>query len=352
MRCKTFTTLGCIGLGAGLLGWYDRFHLTVGLPLLGLALFGSLWLHKRLHPEADEAGEALDVEPDGPRHQIAVAVLWGGLALLLLAGGFWGATRLGLAERFAGPNCTPLLAEISTLEKRKAYAGLVDLVAEQRQQPLAAACRRQLTERQVRAWVAWAEQVAGAERVLLLQQALQAATTIGHQDFMQWIATLLKNIDQQQRLAGQQGELDTLKGRLDEQLRAQLPASQLPVVQAIQGGVRVPLPAPAIRFESGKATLPDAAVAVLEQVATFLNQEETKHYRVRVEGHTDATGSTDENDRLSTARAQEVAQALEQAGISRERLQWVGHGARRPIASNDTEAGRQANRRVDIIIEQ
>jgi flagellar motor protein MotB len=277
-------------------------------------------------------------------------VLWGGLALLLLAGSFWVATRLGLAERLAGPNCTPLLAEISILEKGKAYERIVDLVAEHHQQQLSTACQRQLTERQVRAWVAWADQEQGQARVSRLEQALQAATTIGHQDLRARITTLLQNIDQEQRLAAQQGERATLKERLAAQLQAQLPGSLLPI-RAIPGGVVVQLPASGIRFESGKATLADGAVHVLERVAAILNQEEYTHYRVRVEGHTDATGSVADNDRLAAARAQRVMQALAQAGLSQARLQWVGHGARRPIASNETEAGRQANRRVELIIE-
>ena len=70
---------------------------------------------------------------------------------------------------------------------------------------------------------------------------------------------------------------------------------------------------------------------------------------MRIEGHTDSTGSDDYNQALSQRRADAVAMALEGRGISADRIQAVGRGKSAPVAGNDTAAGRQQNRRVEII---
>lgn len=71
---------------------------------------------------------------------------------------------------------------------------------------------------------------------------------------------------------------------------------------------------------------------------------------VSVVGHTDDTGSESHNFDLSERRAQAVSWTLTDAGVASARLQSYGQGETRPVASNDTEAGRAQNRRVEIII--
>lgn len=70
----------------------------------------------------------------------------------------------------------------------------------------------------------------------------------------------------------------------------------------------------------------------------------------RVEGHSDATGSSEHNGRLSLARASAVAAAMQGRGFPAANLALFGHGETRPIADNDSEAGRAQNRRVVIIV--
>jgi outer membrane protein OmpA-like peptidoglycan-associated protein len=70
---------------------------------------------------------------------------------------------------------------------------------------------------------------------------------------------------------------------------------------------------------------------------------------LRVEGHTDNSGTPEYNLRLSDRRAQAVSRALEQAGMAVSRLRVKGHGSSKPIADNQTEAGRAQNRRVALI---
>jgi outer membrane protein OmpA-like peptidoglycan-associated protein len=71
---------------------------------------------------------------------------------------------------------------------------------------------------------------------------------------------------------------------------------------------------------------------------------------VEIEGHTDSTGSPGFNQTLSERRAQEVRGALIARGVQGARIAARGLGPTAPVASNDTSAGRQQNRRVEIII--
>jgi OmpA-OmpF porin, OOP family len=102
-----------------------------------------------------------------------------------------------------------------------------------------------------------------------------------------------------------------------------------------------------ILFATNKAELMPASQGTLDQVAAFLN----KHPEIKViaQGHTDNVGSAEYNVMLSKARAQSVGSALMARGIARERITVEGRGELSPIASNNTAAGRQQNRRVELV---
>jgi outer membrane protein OmpA-like peptidoglycan-associated protein len=104
-----------------------------------------------------------------------------------------------------------------------------------------------------------------------------------------------------------------------------------------------------IQFETGSATLVPASEQVLSAIAGLLD-EHPDIARVAVEGHTDNVGSEDENLALSRARALTVVRWLVERGVDERRLEVRGYGPRRPKASNDTEAGRTENRRVEFTI--
>jgi outer membrane protein OmpA-like peptidoglycan-associated protein len=72
--------------------------------------------------------------------------------------------------------------------------------------------------------------------------------------------------------------------------------------------------------------------------------------RIRVEGHTDNIGSTTLNQNLAERRAESVQAYIVQRGIDPRRVQTVGYGPSKPIASNSTEFGRSLNRRTEIVI--
>jgi outer membrane protein OmpA-like peptidoglycan-associated protein len=72
--------------------------------------------------------------------------------------------------------------------------------------------------------------------------------------------------------------------------------------------------------------------------------------RVSIEGHTDSRGARANNLKLSEARAESVRQWLLQHGVDRKRIAAKGYGPDRPIGSNDTDKGREENRRVEFLI--
>jgi outer membrane protein OmpA-like peptidoglycan-associated protein len=115
-------------------------------------------------------------------------------------------------------------------------------------------------------------------------------------------------------------------------------------------GIRLTLAGDALRFPSGSATLPDGDLTALGRIAELLR--EYSNLSARIEGHTDSSGSAAINRRLSEQRAAAVKDALVKRGIAGERLSAEGLGADRPIADNATDAGREANRRVELWIDE
>lgn len=102
-----------------------------------------------------------------------------------------------------------------------------------------------------------------------------------------------------------------------------------------------------VLFSTGKSTLQPGAHLQLERLAGYLKDHPKQ--RVLIEGNTDNTGAAALNQKLSAARAQAVAQALELHGVGSSQYRTIGLGEAYPVASNDTAAGRQQNRRVDVV---
>ncbi len=103
-----------------------------------------------------------------------------------------------------------------------------------------------------------------------------------------------------------------------------------------------------IFFDFDKATLRPESKTELERVYQILI--ENPRMKARLAGHTDSFGSDDYNQRLSEARARAVYEYLISRGISADRLAYIGYGESRPIDTNDTDEGRQNNRRVELEI--
>lgn len=103
-----------------------------------------------------------------------------------------------------------------------------------------------------------------------------------------------------------------------------------------------------VLFERGQTELQDYARGNLQDVVELLQSEPER--RIRIEGHTDSTGTAQVNRRISQERADSVMRELIALGVDAERIQAVGMGQEFPIASNESEDGRRQNRRVDVIL--
>jgi outer membrane protein OmpA-like peptidoglycan-associated protein len=103
-----------------------------------------------------------------------------------------------------------------------------------------------------------------------------------------------------------------------------------------------------IYFDFDKATLKRESYPELQKVVEFLNQNPT--VEIEIAGHTDSKGSDEYNQNLSQGRTQSVVDYLVTQGIERNRLMPAGYGESRPVDTNDTDAGRANNRRVEFTV--
>jgi outer membrane protein OmpA-like peptidoglycan-associated protein len=102
-----------------------------------------------------------------------------------------------------------------------------------------------------------------------------------------------------------------------------------------------------INFDIDKTIIKPASAPVLAQIAKLLKDDPS--LALEVSGHTDSTGTAEHNMKLSDGRAAAVVAALvNKYGIAASRLKAQGYGQTRPVAENDTEAGRAQNRRVEL----
>ena len=152
----------------------------------------------------------------------------------------------------------------------------------------------------------------------------------------------------QQQIERQRQEIARNRQLLEELKRRNLEARET------ERGVVVNLPD--VLFEFGRSDLTGDAQGRVQGIADVLNNQ-AQGRRVSIEGHTDAIGSEEANQRLSERRAASVAGALTTSGVDQARVTTSGYGERYPVAPNtnpdgsDNSAGRAKNRRVEIIIE-
>lgn len=105
---------------------------------------------------------------------------------------------------------------------------------------------------------------------------------------------------------------------------------------------------PTITFETDSATLTAQGRAVVGNVATILQAHPAVH--VRIEGHTDSTGTPAHNLELSQARAETVRATLASLGVDPARMSTAGFGATRPLVPDTTPANQAINRRVQFVV--
>ena len=100
-----------------------------------------------------------------------------------------------------------------------------------------------------------------------------------------------------------------------------------------------------IQFDTGKATIKPDSLPRFNNVLEYMQHK--KSARIEISGHTDNVGNPKANKQLSEKRAKACRDYLISKGIDASRIEAVGYGDERPIASNDNDAGRQENRRIE-----
>jgi outer membrane protein OmpA-like peptidoglycan-associated protein len=144
------------------------------------------------------------------------------------------------------------------------------------------------------------------------------------------------------RLAREQAERDRDAAR--EQLRQQL--NVILETRETARGLIVNLSD--VLFDFDRATLKPGAREKLSRIAGILSAH--PDLQIEIEGHADAVGSDDYNQRLSERRAESVRVYFNQQGVTKPIVAAVGFGESRPVATNGTAEGRQQNRRVELIV--
>jgi outer membrane protein OmpA-like peptidoglycan-associated protein len=136
--------------------------------------------------------------------------------------------------------------------------------------------------------------------------------------------------------------MDTQEAKLRKQLRGS-------GVSVVRDGNNINLIMPGnITFSSGNANIDQSFLSVLDSVVLVL--KEFDKTLVVVAGHTDSSGSETLNQSLSERRAQSVSTYLGSGGVIIDRLEVIGFGETQPVASNQTDAGKELNRRVEITL--
>lgn len=119
-------------------------------------------------------------------------------------------------------------------------------------------------------------------------------------------------------------------------------------VKVVQKEIGTTITLEDINFEFGKAELLPGARQTIDPLVEVLRKEPQRN--VLIEGFTDSIGNDQYNIKLSLQRANAVRDAITAKGIRADRITTKGYGEQFPVASNETPAGRQKNRRVEIII--
>ena len=184
-----------------------------------------------------------------------------------------------------------------------------------------------LADRRARVAMADAESQRTMREVARLEQSYQ-------QDLEEMAVASGALRDREQALAAEREALDRL--------------SQLANVSDDGEGNSVITLSGEVLFETGKASLLPTARQRLEGVATALNLQPERS--IRIEGHTDSTGSRSLNQELSERRADVVRRFLIERGVAASRVTSEGRGEAEPIADNRSPEGRANNRRVEIIL--
>jgi outer membrane protein OmpA-like peptidoglycan-associated protein len=196
------------------------------------------------------------------------------------------------------------------------------------------------------------------EAAMKAQQDAQAAAAQAQQERAAAEQARQEAITQQQALAAQsqQAQLQAQQAqdaaaraeREKEETRARLMTQLNQVLQTKDSARGLIVNMSDVLFDLNRATLKPGAQLRLAKVAGII--QAYPDLRLSIEGFTDSTGSAEYNQKLSEKRAQTVRDFLVAQGVNEQNITAQGLGEENPVASNDTAAGRQMNRRVDLVV--
>ena len=189
-----------------------------------------------------------------------------------------------------------------------------------------------------------AQKEAENARLLAMSETERAAKAKKEAEEAQSLAVRAKAEAEQARMAARAEAERAAKAKAEaDQLMREL--SDLKAKQTERGIV---LTIGDVLFATAKADLSSDALRSVDKLADFLKKYPNRN--VLIEGHTDSVGSEEYNLTLSERRAESVKESLTSRGIPEGRIITKGYGKKYPVASNDTAAGKQQNRRVEVII--
>ncbi len=147
--------------------------------------------------------------------------------------------------------------------------------------------------------------------------------------------------------AGVGAYMDKQQAEFERQLASERNAHQIEVERLKNENLKITMNSE-VSFDFNSAAIQPAFTHTLDKVNDIVKRY--PRTSVRVVGHTDSIGSTAYNQRLSEDRAKSVAWYMEDGGVAPQRISTEGRGEAKPRATNETEAGRQLNRRVELLI--
>jgi len=197
-----------------------------------------------------------------------------------------------------------------------------------------------------------AERARAAEREAIARAASETSMARERVEKAQSETERAKANEELARIEAEHSRLQAVEAKRDRdasQQRLYLSLSEILEIRREARGLIINLSD--VLFDTGNSTLKPGAREKLSKLAGILVAYPGA-YRIEIEGHTDSVGSDDLNLKLSQGRADSVREYLMQGGVKSDHMMAAhGFGESKPVASNETAAGRQVNRRVEIIIE-
>lgn len=255
--------------------------------------------------------------------------------------------QVRLEARTAEANAAKRRAEMAQLEADQRAQALAAANAQsQRDQSLIAARAAELEE--ARRQAALAQQASDQHAVALAEANAEAARAQAMIDQQQ---QQLNTIKAQQAEAADQRARELAEANAEAERARALIAQQEAELKELNAkkterGMVITLGD--VLFNVDKSSLTAGGINNVKKLANFLRSHPERS--VVVEGHTDSTGSASYNQALSEKRAEAVESELVEMGVQSDRIATLGLGESSPVANNETSAGRQMNRRVEIVL--